>query len=156
AAGKVISGNTKDGISIPDASSTRNQGQGNRIGTNGAGTAALPNGAYGGGGLGQLNQIGSPPAGTRNPISGNASGGIVLRGARNVVLGNTIGPDAAGKAGLSGTTVGVYLSAGATQNDVGTASSTRNVISGNLIGILVDPTATQNNVRGNYIGTNGA
>src|SRR5262245_15107308 len=78
----VISGNTGAGISI--ASAYGNTIQGNRIGLNAAGTAALGNGANGGirlanGTAGNL--IGGADAGAGNTISGNSGDGINISGA---------------------------------------------------------------------------
>ena len=58
--------------------------QGNFIGTDATGTAALPNGASGNGGIilffGQNNTIGGTTPGARNLISGNIGDGVVVEG----------------------------------------------------------------------------
>jgi titin len=99
--GNLISGNDVVGISIPVGSG--NQIAGNYIGTNAAGTAALPNTT----GItvttaASNNTIGGSTAATRNIISGNTTGVRIVAGGTtgNVVLGNYIGVNAAGAAAL--------------------------------------------------------
>ena len=81
AARNVISGNGGDGVRIDATAGTGNVIQGNYIGTNASGTAALPNGDFGI--ISSLDQtlIGGLTAATRNLVSGNADGGIYLAGA---------------------------------------------------------------------------
>src|SRR5262249_35188885 len=72
-AGNVISGNGHDGVAIYGTGTTNSTVQGNLIGTNAAGTAALPNGGVGV----EVNfgatdaKIGGASAGAGNVISGN-------------------------------------------------------------------------------------
>jgi hypothetical protein len=76
-AGNLLSGNST-GVEIEN--STANLVQGNLIGTNIAGTAAIPNN-FGGVILrtsANNNTVGGTAAGARNVISGNGSGGILL------------------------------------------------------------------------------
>src|SRR5262249_40385625 len=82
-AGNVSFGHGQKGIAMGEGSSfTRIQG--NLIGTNAAGTAALANGANGiyvNSAMGnQTNVIGGTDAGSRNIISANGSDGIHLEG----------------------------------------------------------------------------
>src|SRR5437763_7447727 len=83
-AGNVISGNSNNGIFLLNTGNVNNNLiQGNLIGTNAAGTAALPNGNAGivlGGSLGALtnNTIGGTTAAARNVISGNTGVGIAI------------------------------------------------------------------------------
>jgi CSLREA domain-containing protein len=161
-AGNVIAASGIDGVQISDAGTSGNVLQGNRIGTNAAGTAKLGNALEGvrivNGASG--NTVGGTAAGARNLISGNKDAGVWLQGVRgNLVLGNYVGTDAVGTAALGNATYGVFLSAGATGNTVGgTDPGARNVISGNgTSGIgLADPGTANNVVTGNSIGTDKA
>jgi titin len=139
--------------------------QGNYIGIDASGSAALGNDFVGvrltGGAHG--NTIGGTVAGSRNVVSANGSHGIRLhsnpQGAatNNLVQGNLIGTDAAGATDLGNAGDGVAVSDGATNNTIGgTASGARNTISGNdSHGVeIVDETTTGNLVQGNHIGTN--
>jgi hypothetical protein len=140
----VLSGNTRDGVTLDHASN--NIVAGNYIGTDIAGTAALPNG---GSGVyvyrSQGDRIGTQSgdadgAGERNVISGNIQAGVTIDGPdarNNVVAGNFIGPNATGAAGLftstlAGNGVGIRLINGANDNTIGgPAPGAGNVISGN-------------------------
>ncbi len=98
--GLVINSFNASGILLQSASGA-NIVQGNYIGTNIAGTAAMGNG---GNGVSVLNGspnnlIGGTAAGTRNVISANLRG-VLLTGSGNAVAGNYIGTDAAGAADL--------------------------------------------------------
>ena len=107
-AGNLISGNGGDGVQITAASTTANQVQGNYIGTDVAGTAALGNAANGveiasaGNTVGGAAAAGSvlPGVGSLttafagNLISGNEQNGILLSGTGNNVQENFIGADA--------------------------------------------------------------
>jgi hypothetical protein len=153
----VISGNTT-GVRITGSGNTL---EGNYIGTNAAGTAALPNGT----GVrieqaGQDNTIGGNSAAERNVISGNDFG-VVISGVGtdgNTVKGNYIGINAAGTAIIPDTVKGVVIEGGAQNNIIGGSSAgDRNVISGNGIGVDIENAGTSGNtVKGNYIGTNAA
>lgn len=98
-----------------------------------------------------------------NLISGNNIHGIVINGigtSQNRVAGNYIGTDLTGEIGLGNAQVGVLITAGATNNLIGTDAngigdiSERNVISGNRRqGILINSSSTNNVIAGNYIGT---
>jgi len=161
-AGNVISGNTNQGVAIHVANG--NTVQGNLVGTNPAGTAAIPN-AYAGveifGGA-QSNTIGGKVAGARNILSGNSSQGVAIDGtgtSNNVVFGNYAGLNAAGTVALGNAYGGVQIFGGATNNTVGGASAgSANVLSGNpASGVTVSGSGSTGNViAGNYIGTNPA
>ncbi len=132
--------------------------QGNFIGTNATGTAALPN--LVGIELDASNcTIGGTITASRNIISGNTYGGIEITGAGatgNVLLGNYIGTDAAGTGALANGNEGVLIGSGASNNTIGgTTAGARNVISGNQgAGIQIDGDGTSGNVvAGNFIGT---
>jgi hypothetical protein len=137
--------------------------QGNFIGTNATGTAALPNGTsnvFGNGGVvvfaGQTNMIGGTTPGARNLISGNIGYGVGLAEPNNVVQGNFIGTDVTGSVALGHTQRGVT----STGNPLipgsnligGNTVAARNVISGNNRGIELD-SFFGDVVQGNFIGT---
>ena len=147
AARNVISGNSEYGI-LGGAYSII---QGNFIGTDATGNAALGNGT----GIDEAFYctIGGTVPGAGNVISGNTEYGI-LRGAYSVIQGNFIGTDATGNATLgNGTGIG-----GAFQCMIGgTVPGAGNVISGNaLYGIEAEETAQPDVIQGNRIGTNAA
>ena len=100
----VISGNSGNGVVITGAGASANLVQGNRIGTNAAGTARLANQS----GvviqsLAHDNLIGGTTAAARNLLSGNGQRGVaILYGAHdNKIQGNFIGTDAAGTGPLA-------------------------------------------------------
>jgi uncharacterized repeat protein (TIGR01451 family) len=160
AARNLISGCSNAGVGYSVfASQDNNVIQGNLIGTNAAGTAAIPNGAgisVSGESAGTI--IGGSVAGAGNVVSGNTNGGIVLAGAGTgaVVQGNLVGTDVTGTVALGNASPGV--SVGGVQINVligGTAAGAGNVISGNgQYGVVVSTTG--NTVQGNFIGTNAA
>lgn len=113
AARNVLSGNSDEGILL---GSGANLIQGNYIGTNASGTAAIGNS----GGILLVssggNTIGGTTAGARNVVSGNSQLGIGIENAgatNNVVQGNFIGTDATGTLPLgNGSVGGVFISDG--------------------------------------------
>jgi hypothetical protein len=152
AAGNVISGNFNVGLWIITAN---NLIQGNYIGLNSAGTAALPNtfsGMYVIGGA-QSNLI------TGNVLSGNVSDGVRMSDPGtigNIVSGNFIGTGPGGTNAIPNEFAGATIYNGATGNTIGgTTTAARNVISGNYgYGVVVgNPGSSSNVVEGNYIGT---
>ncbi|MCM3871297.1 MAG: carboxypeptidase regulatory-like domain-containing protein, partial [Pyrinomonadaceae bacterium] len=129
--------------------------QGNYIGTDITGTFARPNGE------GILinsgnNLIGGPNVAARNVISGNSQKGIKIsgpnNGLNNVILGNYIGTNASGTAGVP--------------NTIGISTSRRSIIGGTLAGegnliaynsdrgVSIEA-ASGVSVRGNSIHSNG-
>lgn len=155
--GNVISGNSSSGICIEDAGTENTAVQGNLIGLNAAGTAALANG---GSGVYLYGSSANNIIGPGNILSGNTANGVIIDGAdSNVVRGNFIGLNAAGTAAVPNAQRGVYMRVGATGNTIGgTTATDRNVISGNTwqgVGIF-GAGADGNVVQGNYIGTNPA
>jgi len=157
--GNVISGNGDDGVDTESISG--NTFQGNYIGTDATGTAAVGNGEFGiEVDSSDGNTIGGTITGARNLISGNVSNGVDIdNGTGNVVQGNYIGTDAAGTAALGNGTYGVRIRNGSTANTIGgTAAGEGNLVSGNTVhGVYVN-SSTGNSIEGNYIGTdvNGA
>jgi len=159
AARNIISGNGSDGVAFGGAGSRL---QGNFIGTDVTGTAALGNGGNGVvAGNGAL--IGGTNVEERNVISGNAGNGgfgNVSLGSNNsgsgaTVQGNFIGTDVTGNVALTNPLYGVSISS---SNNLigGLVPGARNIISGNRTGIQIGgsiaPGPTGNLVQGNYIG----
>ncbi len=166
-AGNLISGHVQWGISI-DTGSTGNLVEGNEIGTNLAGNAALPNGGQvnpgtpsGGINVNAApgNTIGGNATGAGNLISGNANAGIYLNdGSTTLIEGNLIGTDLNGKLAVPNAT-GIFLTGGSSANTIGgTTSGERNVISGNTNGYGVEfqyvSLSDDNLIEGNYVGVN--
>jgi hypothetical protein len=145
-----------DGDQANPTKITGNVIQGNYIGVNAAGTAALGNGA----GISVLAQtnltIGGASAGARNVISGNTSGGIEINfGVSNSsILGNYIGLDANGQAKVKNQS-GIFLGTGSNNLTIGGPNAGQgNVIAGNQSnGIDMFPSAHDNLIQGNLIGT---
>ncbi len=172
--GNLISGNAYGGIYVTNQDgvgvATNVVIQNNSIGTNAAGTGAIPNfagavggtGAYAGSGVIIYNVpnvvVGGSSANTRNLISGNAAFGVAISGAAstgNQVLGNFIGTDVTGTVPL-GNATGVITQSGATSNTIGgTSAGAGNLISGNTTyGVQITGSGTTDNVvEGNQIGT---
>ncbi len=154
----VISGNDADGILIQGSSSTGNVIQGNFIGTNAAGTAAIGN--FSGVRLisSPNNTIGGTTTGTRNVISGNTVHGVHIvnvTATGNQVLGNLIGTSAAGNADLGNVMNGVQIEDASGNTIGGTAVGAGNIVSGNNNhGVSILRGLTGNTVQGNFIGTN--
>jgi titin len=157
--GNVISGNRQRGVVLADNGTALNAVEGNFIGTDPTGSAAVPNGTFGiwlSGGA-QFNTIGGTAAGAGNLISGNTYSGIILLDLEtlgNMVQGNKIGTTSSGAAAL-GNNEGVLVGLDANNNTIGgSVSSAANVISGNRAGgVVLQEGAHFNNVEGNYIGT---
>ena len=160
AARNLIAGNITFGAFLNEVSNLRIQG--NLIGTNAAGTAAIPNGVTGLQILGGSNHlIGGGDPGQGNLIAGNGGEGVLAQGVDGLgVQGNRIGTNAAGTAALgnggSGVFVGVNpLNQVASQNVTigGSSPGAGNVVSGNLgEGISVQG-VNGVVIQGNRIGT---
>ena len=152
--GNVISGNTGAGITLSSGASS-NTVFGNLIGTNTAGSAAVPNG---GGGViisqAAINNTLGGGGSARNTISGNTGSGVTIQDAGtsgNSFVGNYIGTDSTGAHALPNSVDGITIQGQATGNTIGTA----NVISGNKgNGITISGSGTTGNtVNSNDIGT---
>jgi photosystem II stability/assembly factor-like uncharacterized protein len=157
AARNVISSNTFHGIT---GTGSNNVIQGNFIGTNAAGTAALGNGICGielfkvAGGSTADNLIGGTASGAGNLISANQFG-IRLNATSAVIQGNLIGTNVSGTLPLQNGGTGVNASNfGANPAEVvigGTTVGSRNVISGNLGDGVFAGAGVK--IQGNFIGT---
>ncbi len=156
----VISGNNAQGITFTDTNTIGNMVQGNYVGLNASGTAAVPN-AYSGinffGGA-HYNQVGGTAAGSGNVISGNHNQGILIQhfgSIGNLIQGNYIGTGPQGTNAIPNGFHGVQIAEQSQSNIVGgTLVSARNIISGNtLSGVSINDSGTVGNqILGNYIG----
>jgi len=99
--GLIINRFPGDGINIGPPLGDDNVIEGNFIGTDATGTAALPNRSDGiVVSSGPNNTIGGTIPGARNLISGNNGDGVVLLASSNVVQGNFIGTNVTGSVAL--------------------------------------------------------
>jgi hypothetical protein len=182
----VISGNTSIGVSLGNssdnaaqvvhASATGSIVEGNFIGINPAGTAAMPNGNNGIQANATNIRVGGSTPAQRNVVSGNVQTGIsfsassftgttvlAASGSGAIVTGNYVGTNSAGTSAVSNGSNGVAISA-ANGRVGGTTADERNVVSGNIgsgvsIGTALFTGATApaasgagTIVSGNYIG----
>ena len=170
-AGNVISANAQDGIYIDGTTDatyttvvTNTLIQGNFIGTNAAGTAAMGNGDEG---ISVQNNasgttIGGSTATARNIISDSSRHGVLIQsGAVNsIIRGNYIGTDVTGTVdlgnGSSGTGSGVLFNSAGNNNLIGGVSAGE----GNIIaysgdnGVEIRGTSTAGQILGNAIYAN--
>ena len=128
-AGNLISGNGV-GVIIESFGTDDNRIEGNRIGTNPQGDAAIPNGGGVGISLGARgNMVGGTSSAARNVISGNLGGAVGISLAdENAVVGNYLGTDASGtgRVGNGKEIVSAYSA-------VQIASGSRNRVESNVI-----------------------
>lgn len=172
----VISGNAHNGIVINTQNGGKTQNNivsGNYIGTNAAGTQALPNGADGvlindaGGGLATGNLIGGGTSttpegactGSCNLISGNGYNGVGIWHAgafSNSVKGNFVGLTVDGGWIIRNANIGVEINESPNNLVGGVSAADRNILSGNAgAGVFITGGASTGNVvTGNYIGVN--
>ncbi len=151
----VVAGNGGHGLLIIGSQVTV---QGNLIGTNAAGDAALPNAGQGIQVTDAVNvTIGGTTAGARNIVAGNAQDGIaLLRSSGTVIQGNWIGRNLAGGSQGNGG-AGVSLFQSSTTQLGGTAAGAGNVIVNNTqAGVVLRSSGTSNAIRRNSIYANGA
>lgn len=145
----LVSGNGVSGVFLNGAGASRNVIQGNYIGTDVSGGLVVSNANDG-------ITVNGAPSNTisGNVISGNTTNGVFLNGAgavSNLVAGNFIGTDAAGKLALGNGNGGVTLTAS------GNLIGPGNVISGNPPGgIFLTNGASGNLIQGNLIGLSAA
>ena len=159
----IISGSLEDGIDIYDANGTVVAGD--YIGTNPAGTVAIPNANnvdiylvdVSSGWVGLNPVYGSQDADQDNVISASGYAGVaILQCTGLVVAGNLIGTDVSGTIALGNDGVGVEIAHDSSNNTIGGSTpGAGNLISGNTgDGVLIGGGASANVVVGNYIGTN--
>ena len=159
----VISGNNAHGVRIYGGSANNNVIQGNTIGLNAAGTAAIGNTINGiviDNGA-DNNLVGGTSPGARNVVSGNLEAGVEIQDGSstgNRIEGNIIGLNAAGTAAI-GNLDGVVIKDSPNNTVGGTTTAHRNIISGNTGGsqgngvVVFGTNATGNLVQNNFIGT---
>ncbi len=172
-ASNLISGNTNSGVVIEGfsdhdsscATATKNQIQGNLIGTTAAGTAALGNATGISINGGAANTVGGTTAAARNVIAGFSNTGVLVssynpnvcgRAAlNNTVQGNFIGTDISGVNNLNnGQGSGVSFDTADNNSVGGTTAGMGNTIAYTTRGVLV-ATASGDSIEGNAIFTNG-
>lgn len=157
--GNVISGNNWGGVMITLSGGVTIQG--NYIGTNAAGTAAIANSQMGISVQTSNNTIGGNTAGARNIISGNTQAGILIDPlggniTGNTIKGNYIGLNTNGNGALANGQAGITIQNGTITNTAigGVNAGEGNVISGNTgAGIAINNTGTTGTtIYGNTIG----
>jgi len=148
--GNLLSGNNSGGIRLFGENTTGNTLRNNRVGTNAAGTAALPNSRDGI----QLHASTHHNVIEQNLVSGNNGIGVHLLDAgtnSNIVRNNRIGTDAGGTAALANGSFGVAFFNGPSNNVVGPG----NLVAYNgLDGVLVDGSDSFTSTVGNTITAN--
>ena len=153
----LISGGGGNGVSLRQGA-TNNLVQGNYIGVNAQGTAALGNT-----GAGVIIGESSNNTVTDNVLSGNGLDGVLFVSEfppnvaiGNVIRANRIGTDASGTVAIGNLQAGVHFASTAASANVigGVAPGDGNLIAFNT-GIGVRVVGTNNAVRGNAIHTNG-
>lgn len=162
AARNVISGNESVGVTVNyEATATANVISGNFIGTNAAGSAAIPNGTgvYLSDAPG--NTVGGLAPGSRNVIAGSMNPGfgigIAYEAANgNLVQGNFVGIAADGISALGNGSTGVFVGGGASDNVIGgPATGAANRIAHNLTGVeILEETSLPGVSRGNLVSRN--
>jgi hypothetical protein len=162
--GNLVSGNDRDGVrSEPGGGVLRLEA--NKIGTNWAGNAALPNAGAGVRILGSGGSIGGPQLAQRNLISGNGGPGVYVGGGGAItpgsfsIQGNYIGTDAGGAIAIGNGAEGILVD-GDPLSPVrdfavggGESLGQGNLISGNAASGVRMVNATEARVYGNRIGT---
>ena len=147
-AGNVIAGSGV-GVEVQGTATI----QGNRIGTNAAGTTAVPNDT------GVRIQstgsatVGGAAAGEGNLIAGSMTYGVSVGANDQVIRGNTFGLDAAGT-GRIPNVFPLFIAASGTQIG-GTAAGQRNRFEGNIAGAVYIAAGRRNRVLGNTMRNNG-
>ena len=160
-AGNVLSGNGRFGVYLNGTGTSNNVIEGNLIGVDSSGAAALGNGDDGVALLSgaSSNTIGGTASGAANTIAANKRYGVLLgvTGTNsNLVEGNFIGTNSGGATTLGNKNDGVEIVTGAAMNAIGgTATGAGNTIAGNVgNGVLLASSGTTGNmIQGNFIGT---
>src|SRR5581483_2946219 len=156
--GNVVSGNGNNGIHL--TRSFTNTVQGNFVGTNAAGTAAVPNQDDGlDVDFSPRNQIGGTVAGAANVFSGNDDDGADINGTSfaNHVEGNFFGTDLGGTIDLGNGDNGVEVTSSVGTVLGGPAAGAGNVLANNEFDgvFLAFATTKKILVQGNSIHDNG-
>ncbi|RYX81284.1 DUF11 domain-containing protein [bacterium] len=161
--GNVVSGNNGSGIYMVSGANS-NTIQGNLIGTNATGTAALPN-TVNGVALGTSNNtIGGVTISARNLISGNGTSQtypgvyLTLGASNNTIQNNYIGTDATGTKAIANKGSGIQLDSASNAGLITGNRIVSNLVAANgssiYPGIALDGTqTTTTTVQGNLIGT---
>ena len=151
----VLSGNDDEGLDV-DPGVTGAMIQGNYIGTNSAGTAAVPNAIVADPDSGGARLEGDGAVFQGNLVSGNLNWGVYVNGTGNVLYGNQIGTNAAGTANIANGGPGIRIVAGSNHLIGGSAAGQGNTIAYNTDdGIrLESATGIGNAIRGNSIFAN--
>ncbi len=122
-AGNQVSGNLGPGIRLENTSSSNNIIQGNLVGTNAAGTVALPNES--GIAAEGTNQIGGSGPGASNVVSGNTGTGIEVGNVGNTTIeGNIVGAGPSGTNPIPNDGDGIDVDQNATVGGSGKAANT--------------------------------
>ena len=155
--GNLISGNLEDGVYLFNSGATGNLVQGNLVGTNAAGTLAVPNTLAGvtiSGGVG--NTVGGTTAAARNLVSGNADAGICIisNALDNIVQGNYVGVDVTGIADLGNAGPGVFIANSSDNTIGGAATGASNLIAFNHKAGIDLASGSGNTFRANRITNN--
>ncbi len=145
--GNLVSGNTVAGVAIFGRHNTL---QGNIVGLDATGTTAIGNGEA----ImiqNANNIVGGSIAGSRNIISGNNGGAVIIYGtSRDTVQGNYIGVDITGTAIVPNAYEGVVL------HYASNTVTSKNTIAGNgTVGVLVSGNGGRNIISANSIYDNG-
>jgi hypothetical protein len=154
----VVSGNGNRGIVIGnvlgDPAAAQNAVQGNYVGTDAAGDAALGNGGSGIGVYGPDNAVGGPGAGEGNLVAANAGSGIeIIAGDQALVQGNRIGTDETGLIHIGNALAGIAIHAQGVQvGGLGTGEANTIAYAG-AAGVVVFG-GEGNTIRGNSIYSN--
>lgn len=155
----ILSGNGGSGVRIEGSDTADNRVQGNTIGANASGAAALPNDWHGV----ELTSYthdnligGNRLAGQGNLLSGNRNHGLVIAGYshHNTASGNIVGPDATGAFSLGyHPQGGIDITDHAHHNVIGgTELGEGNLISGNQVDGLALLNTAYNQVLSNTVG----
>jgi len=157
-AGNLVSGNVGAGITFSFGAS--GSVEGNRIGVDASGTAALSNGVgiFLANNSGSL-MVGGGGPGTGNLISGNSGNGVhMINSTGTTIAGNQIGVDISGSP-LPNLQNGIAIAA-STHSLIGGSSGAGNLIayngqSGIAVGTSASDTSSGNRITGNAIHDNG-
>lgn len=147
----LISGNGEDGLELNPSGTIAGQVLGNFIGTNAAGTTAIPNG-----GLGLEFNQGTQKVISNNLISGNNGGGLQFccNGGNDLISNNLIGTDATGNNPLGNSGIGLSISSGGTGGFTQNATITGNTIVANTSHGVFSDNSSSLVFQNNFIGTN--